>query len=768
MRARRGPLARRVAATGLVTALLAGLVTVLTGAAGAGADGVRAATAADSVAAADARAAERGGSTGPPGTTVASGAVPGPVLLVGTSGVRWSDVSATATPALWRLARTAGLAVASTRGIEATGCPVDGWLTVSAGTKAAGPRTGGTCAALDEPAGGAVPGWAADRGALASQQYDAKAGSFGEALRSAGVATAAVGPGAAVALAGTDGQGVGRYAALPSSASQLTGVVRDALASARVVVVDAGGVRAGAAEPAGTADRSTQLAAVDSMVGGALDAADPGTTVLVASLTDSGNPDLQLVAATGPAPDGGRYDGALLTSGATRQTGLVQTADVPATVLAALGLRDRGAGLVGSTIGRAAGPSTADARLARLLDVQREALAITRVSGTFNAGLLILVVLFVVVAALLLRGGRRPSRPVLRTLQVAGTVVALLPVSSFLVALVPWWRDGAPGAALGAAALGWAVLLAVPALVGPWRRTVLGTAAAVAAVTVGVLLADAVLGSPLTVDTPMGGHRLLGARFYGWSNQAFALAATAGMVLAVVLADLLLRRGRRWAAVAAVALLGLVVVVVDGTPGLGSDAGGPVALLLMFGLLAVVVSGRQVRWRTVLLGLAAGVLVVGTVMVLDYLRPPAERTHLGRFVATLLQGGLWTVLARKESANLRVLGDWRVLLLVVAAVALGWLALVRHARRRGRRLRDTDLGGLVPRVPLLRAGLAAWSAAMAVGFLMNDSGIIIPAIGIALLAPVLLGAVARLRDGADEGEDGRDVRAADPGPVASS
>ncbi|CAL8969075.1 hypothetical protein CELL_00418 [Cellulomonas sp. T2.31MG-18] len=754
-------------ATGLVTALLTGLVGVLSGAAGVHDGGGGPATVAGSLTAAD---TVTSGGRGSAGTTVTAGAVPGPVLLIGTSGVRWSDVSAQVTPALWRLSRTAGLAVASTRGVEPTGCPVDGWLTVSAGTKAAAARAGGTCAALDEPVDGAVPGWAADRTALASQQYDAKAGALGEVLRGAGVPAVAVGPGAAVALAGADGRVVGRYQAVPSSAQQVTAVVRDALGSARVVVVDAGTVGAGSADgSASTGARSAQLTAVDSVVGAALDAADPGTTVLVASLTDSGSPDLQLVAAAGPAPDGGRYDGALLRSGATRQTGLVQTADVPATVLAALGARDRGAGLVGSTIGRASGPSTADARLARLLDVQREALAITRVSGTFNAALLVLVVAFVAVAGLLLRGGgrpARPARPVRQTLQVAGTVVALLPVSSFLVALVPWWRAGAPGAALGAAALGWAVLLAVPALAGPWRRTVLGTAAAVAAVTAGVLLADALLGSPLTVDTPMGGHRLLGARFYGWSNQAFALAATAGMVLAVVVADLLVRRGRRWAGVAAVAVLGLVVVVVDGTPGLGSDAGGPVALLLMFGLLAVVVSGRRVQWRTVLLVVGAGVLVVGTLMVLDYLRPPAQRTHLGRFVATLLQGGLWTVLARKESANLHVLGDWRVLVLLVGAVALGWLALVRHARRRGRRLRDTDLGGLVPRVPLLRAGLAAWGAAMVVGFLMNDSGIIIPATGIALLAPLLLAAVARLRDG-DRDEDGRDVRAADPGPAAS-
>lgn len=96
-------------------------------------------------------------------TSAATAGVPGPVLVIGTSGVRWSDVSAEATPALWRLSRTAGLAVASTRGVEPTGCPVDGWLTVSVGTKAAAPRVGGTCAALDEPVDGAVPGWPADR-----------------------------------------------------------------------------------------------------------------------------------------------------------------------------------------------------------------------------------------------------------------------------------------------------------------------------------------------------------------------------------------------------------------------------------------------------------------------------------------------------------------------------------------------------------------------------------------------------------------------------
>ena len=735
MRAGRGPLVRR----GVVRTLVGGAAAALAGLLLSGGAWLGAGRAAVDRAAVPTQVR----------TSVSAG-VPGPVLLIGTSGVRWSDVTAGTTPALWQLSRDAGLAVDSTRGVGATGCPVDGWLTVSAGARAEAARDGGRCAAVGEPTDGVVPGWADDLAAVRGQQVGAKPGTLGTVLEGAGVSTVALGPGAAVALAGTDGRVVGRYSALPSSTGDVTAAVRSALASAALVVVDAG-----EADPAATGGaRAARLTAVDTTVGAALAGTEPGTTVLVASLTDAGTPDLQLLAARGPAPTGGTYDGGMLTSGATRQHGVVQVTDVPATLLDALGLRDRASALVGATIERTPGPSTADARVSRLVDVQREALAITRGAGVLNTGIVVLEVLFLVVGALLLRAGHGPRTAVLRALRPVGTVLALLPVSTFLVGLVPWWHASSPTVALCGVALAWAALLAVPALAGPWRRTVLGTAAAVATVTAAVLVADAVLGSPLAIDSPMGEHRLLGARFYGWSNQAFALATTAGMLLAVVVADRLVRAGRRRAAVVAVAALGLLLVVVDGTPGLGSDAGGPVALLLAFGLFAVVVSGRRVRWRTVLLVVAAGVLVVGGLMVLDYLRPPAERTHLGRFVATLLQGGLWTVLARKESANLHVLGNWRYLALLVVGVAVAWAALVGRARRRGTRLRDGDLGGLAVEVPLLRAGLAAWAAAMLVGFLMNDSGIIVPATGIALVGPALVASAAQLR--ADPGR----VRAA--------
>jgi hypothetical protein len=55
-------------------------------------------------------------------------------------------------------------------------------------------------------------------------------------------------------------------------------------------------------------------------------------------------------------------------------------------------------------------------------------------------------------------------------------------------------------------------------------------------------------------------------------------------------------------------------------------------------------------------------------------------------------------------------------------------------------------------VPLLRPAFAAIAAALTVGFLMNDSGIVVPATGIAVAVPCLVAAAAQWRLGSPEGD----------------
>ncbi len=71
---------------------------------------------------------------------------PGPVLgrgrLVGTGDLHWTDIDRTATPTLWRLVSTGSVGSVSVRTAGAQTCPVDAWLTVSAGRRTVAPTPG--------------------------------------------------------------------------------------------------------------------------------------------------------------------------------------------------------------------------------------------------------------------------------------------------------------------------------------------------------------------------------------------------------------------------------------------------------------------------------------------------------------------------------------------------------------------------------------------------------------------------------------------------
>ncbi|MCM0639631.1 hypothetical protein [Cellulomonas wangsupingiae] len=710
--------------------------------------------------------------------------VPGPVVLVGVAGLRWDDVGALTTPALWDLSREGSVGVVATRSVRARGCPADGWLAVSSGNRAADVEADDRrCRTLRDPGeSGVVPGWEDYLAAAGSASYGARPGLLGDLLARTGTEATGFGPGAAIALATSDGTPSGVHEPVPSEPRALQQAVR-AAAGSDLLVVDAGVIRdpgyatvarLPTSSPSAAPDadlpgldggdddlpgaesiveptRAQQAVRVDARIGAVLDGlAGHDATVLVVSLADSGRNGLQLAVALGPRPLGPPYEADQLTSGSTRQPGVVQVTDVTPTLLSLLLLQDEAPALPGAQMVPVPGAATGAERVARLLDVQQEAGAVTRVSGSYWAWLVLAQAVLFVAAAILLvtrgRADRAPLRPALRVLQVSALALGAAPVASFLVGLVPWWRADRPGVGFWSALLGWVAVITVAALAGPWRRHVLGPAGVVAGVTVVTLAVDAVTGSNLVIDSPMGAHRIMAARFYGMSNQAFALITAAGVLLAVVVADWLVRTGRHRLAVWAVVALGAVVVAVDGAPMWGADFGGPPAIILAFAMLAVAVSGRRVSWRLVLLVGAIGAAVVLGFAFFDYMRPVSDRTHLGRFLATVLDGGLWDVLGRKLSANLRVLSSWRYLVLAIGGVALTWLVLAGPRARGGGLLgAGSPLAGLQRSVPLLRPAVAATGAALTVGFLMNDSGIVVPATGIALAVPCLVAAAAQWR-----------------------
>ena len=154
-------------------------------------------------------------------------------------------------------------------------------------------------------------------------------------------------------------------------------------------------------------------------------------------------------------------------------------------------------------------------------------------------------------------------------------VFAAVLAATYLANLVPWWRSAWPSAALVVVTAAWTGLLGVAAVAGRWRRTPVGPVAAVAAMTFIVLAADVMTGSRLQLSSLLGLNPIVGGRYFGLGNVAFALFAAATFLLAIVASDRLVRAGHQKLAALTVAAIGVVAVVVIASPSWGDKVGGP-------------------------------------------------------------------------------------------------------------------------------------------------------------------------------------------------
>ncbi|HEX6443949.1 MAG TPA: hypothetical protein VF053_02595, partial [Streptosporangiales bacterium] len=343
------------------------------------------------------------------------------------------------------------------------------------------------------------------------------------------------------------------------------------------------------------------------------------------------------------------------------------------------------------------------------------------------------------VGALVRRRARRPGR-VRRVDQVmTGTALAAAcaPAATYLTAPTDWWTYRIPGLALASCGLVLAVALAgfcvLVAGSRPW-----GIPAAVAGVTWAVLTADGISGTPLQYGSLLVSGPAVSGRFYGFNNATFAVYATSTLLLAGAVAAALRARGRRGYAALAVAAIGAVAVAVDGWPAFGADFGGVLALVPGLALLALAAAGRRVTAARLGTAAVTAVVTVTGIAVADWLRPEDRRTHLGDFVGRVLAGDAGDIVARKAEASLATLlfpvaGPFVVVAFAVATAAV-W---------RPDRLRLAGLARAFERTDLLRPTLAGVVVTGVIGFLVNDTGIVVPGMALLLAVPLLVATCVR-------------------------
>ena len=138
----------------------------------------------------------------------------GSIVVIGTAGLSWSDVSAQATPVLWSLLRDGATATMTVHSVHPNTCPVDGWLSLSAGERAGDLNPSGAGSDPAKPAcqalpshmtSGKVPHWDDYLAAAAATRFNASLGLLGDQIARHGGCLQAVGPGAALGAARANG-----------------------------------------------------------------------------------------------------------------------------------------------------------------------------------------------------------------------------------------------------------------------------------------------------------------------------------------------------------------------------------------------------------------------------------------------------------------------------------------------------------------------------------------------------------------------------------
>ncbi len=386
------------------------------------------------------------------------------VVVVGVAGLRWDDVSAARTPTLTRLAREGSVGSLSVRSAPGVTCGAEGWLTLGAGTYAAVEDPDATKASrgcrprrpppVTERDGAAkVVTMPLLRRVNDKLRFGAEPGLLGNTVR----CTAAVGPGAALAMASEDGV-VDDYAAkLPADPGPL-------LAHCPLAAVDLGAL------PERGADRERALAGFDAALAKVDDARPDGSVLIVAGVaeTDASQPRLHVAVATG---DG--FRGGWLHSSSTRRDPYLQLSDLAPTVLELLGEEVpeslAGRPLTGGGAGR---PEDFADATRELVDTDAAAVGQRDVLGPFFAGLGVATLIgYGGLLWLLLRRRRgQPYSPVLlRRFGIAAVGLAAVPGATFLANLVPWWRSSQPELAISALVVAFAAVTVAIGYAGPWR-----------------------------------------------------------------------------------------------------------------------------------------------------------------------------------------------------------------------------------------------------------------------------------------------------------
>jgi hypothetical protein len=653
------------------------------------------------------------------------------VIIAGAAGLRWDDLDPVRTPALWQEASKGSIGWLSVRSAHRTTCPADGWLTLGAGNYAAWDtdRVVGECP-MSMPAFTRPDTIGANltdqRTKVEENQdrlpYGAVPGALAESVR----CTVAVGDGAVVAAARPYGR-VDQYVpALPTDPRTL-------LSYCVLSIVDLGTITGSGEQREGAVQRA------DATLSRIVAARPERSLILVAGVSDTDSTSrLHVAFAEGPG-----WNGGWLTSAGTGRDGYLQLIDLAPTALAALSRPAPEKLFAGRTATSVPGrPANLADAVGGKHDADRRARAQQGIATTFFTVLaavqllLYLLTLPLMISARRHAGPRGPARPRRRFLQIIEVllVAAALAIPAALVSdAVPWWQSSRPGLVFSAVtlvvlALGTAAVRFAPR----WPRTLwpMGAVGAIGAVVVGF---DLITGARLQLNGVAGYSAIQGSRYAGVGGVGLGVFVAGTLVMAGCLAQWV---RRPWRPVIVVLIGGFSVIMV-GSPYLGADPVGAIAVTAGVCVAAAVSAGGWLTLARVTWAALAGLAVTIGFAVLDLRRPDLEQGSLGRFLSELADGTGGPAMQRAATSNGLSLLDSP--LTIVAVVGVLMLAFCQFSPWGG-------LNRLFGLHPALRAAGAGTTVATLIAGVLGGSALVVAGAAAAATVPTAVLTTLRVLD----------------------
>ena len=241
-----------------------------------------------------------------------------------------------------------------------------------------------------------------------------------------------------------------------------------------------------------------------------------------------------------------------------------------------------------------------------------------------------------------------------------------------------------------------------------------------------VQIVDILFDGKLQFNSIFGNATINAGRFAGWGNSAFSFVAIFSFIFVAMVKESTLKNNTKNYINLYLILFLIIVLAIDGAPFFGSDVGGVLALTPGVFVLSMMLYKKRVGIKSIILSTLITLGAISAFALIDLSRPISQRTHLGRFADSLIQGEALITIERKMAASIKSFNMPTLYLTTIVALLFVVYITLSKQQLYKKMVNKYDGINLIILPGIIVAIL---------GMLLNDSGLSIPALMLTIFVP---------------------------------